>query len=442
MLKYYIEKLGCAKNSNDAELMGFALESKGFTYTDDYTKANFIIVNTCGFIESAKQEAIETILEFAEYKKEKKDFFLIVTGCLSQRYPDDIFNDIPEVDAVLGVYAFKELYETMDKLCKTKKRILKVNSEQTVVFDSSINRSERQSHIGEIKIADGCNNYCSYCVIPFIRGDYKSKRFESIIREAEELASLGVKELILIAQETTKYGVDLYSEYRLPQLLEKLSEIVNIEWIRIMYLNIWDISDKLIDVIKNSKKVCKYIDIPIQNISTPVIKAMNRRGTKEEVIEKIDWIREKIPEIVIRSTLITGFPGESQSQFEENLEFVKEARLERLGVFMYSDEEGTKAYEMKEKIPSEVKLQRRNELMLAQTDVSLMFNQSLVGRKYTVLIDGEDKEENVYIGRTYMSAPEIDGFVFIESGKKLNPGDMVEVLIKEASEYDLFGEII
>lgn len=440
MLKYYIEKLGCAKNSNDAELMGSVLESKGFKYTDDYKKANFIIVNTCGFIESAKKEAIDTILFYAELKKEKKDIFLIVTGCLSQRYPEDIFNDIPEVDAVLGVYAFKELYETMEKLFKEKKRILKVNQDQPVIFDSTISRSSRQQHVSEIKIADGCNNYCSYCVIPIIRGDYRSKRFESIISEAETLAERGVKELIVIAQETTKYGVDLYSQYRLSELLERLSEIVGIEWIRIMYLNIWDINEELIKVINENEKICKYFDIPIQNISSDIIKAMNRRGNKEEIIEKIRWLRENIPGLIIRSTLITGFPGETQKQFEENLEFIKEARLERLGVFMYSDEEGTRAYEMEPKVDKDTMQKRQNELMLAQSDVSLEFNQSLVGKRFKVLIDGND--DGVYVGRTYMSAPEIDGFVFVESKKELKPGDFVEVMIKEASEYDLFGEII
>ncbi len=439
MIKYFIESLGCAKNRIDAELMSSVLESRGFREAESPEHTDIAIINTCGFIDDAKKEAIDVILEYASLKKKRPAMRLIVTGCLAQRYPGDLYTEIPEIDVVSGVYSYNTIGSLLERLFHKEGRILDVQDKPRIIYDSAIKRNKR-SFSAELKIADGCNNYCSYCVIPYVRGEFHSKRMESVIEEAGELASTGTKEIILVAQETTKYGIDLYSSYRLPELIQKISDIPGIEWIRVMYLNMWDINDELIDLFNRNRKLLRYVDIPIQNINDSILKAMNRRGGRGEISSKIDELRERIPDICIRSTLITGFPGEDEAVFRENLDFIRDKKIDRLGIFMYSDEEGTKAYELPGKIDEDIMQERYDILMSEQAEISGEINSSFVDMVLTTLVEGKDGD--VYIGRTYRDAPDTDGYIFFESPEDLLPGDMVEVKVTGASEYDLSGVMI
>ncbi|MFA5479129.1 MAG: 30S ribosomal protein S12 methylthiotransferase RimO [Candidatus Muiribacteriota bacterium] len=442
MIKIYIEKLGCAKNNLDAELIESVLVDKKFKIVNNPLKSDVIIINTCTFIESAKKESIDVILEFVKLKMQKPQLKIIVSGCLSQRYSDELIKEIPELDGIIGVYGYEKIYSIIEQVFKGKTNVSDVNSNPRVIYDSNIKRITKTRYTAELKIADGCNNRCSYCVIPDVRGDYQSKRFEKCVEEAYELAQQGVKEIILIAQEITKYGVDLYSRYRLTELIESISEINGIEWIRLMYLSINDVDEKFLNFMKNNKKLLHYVDIPVQNVNSEILKKMNRQGSYDEITEKINEMRETIPDICIRSTLITGFPGETEEIFRENLKWVKTIKIDRLGVFKYSHEENTPAYELDGQIEEEIKDMRVEKLMLAQMEVSREINQKFIENEMNVLVEGF--ENNVYVGRTYRDAPEIDGYVFIENIKPENNikiGDIIKVKITSSGDYDLYGEL-
>lgn len=439
-MKILFISLGCDKNLVDSEEMLGMLRKEHFEFTDDETEADIIVINTCCFINDAKEESIETILQMAEYRKNGVCKALIVTGCLAQRYKDEIIKEIPEVDAVLGTSSYDsivdavktaleggryELYSSLDKLIvEEKDRVLTTGG-----------------YFAYLKIAEGCNKSCSYCIIPKIRGRYRSVPMEELISSAEQLVRGGAKELILVAQETTLYGVDLYGKKMLPELLKKLCEISGLVWIRLLYCYPEEITDELIEVIKSESKICKYIDMPIQHANDRILKLMGRRTDKEELTEKISKIRKEIPEIVIRTTLISGFPTETEEEHEELLDFVDEMEFDRLGVFTYSPEENTKAAEMQGQIPEEIKEKRRNEVMELQQDIVFEKGEAMIGKKVPVMIEGKLVDENVYIGRTYMDAPGVDGNIFVVTDEELLTGDFVKVLITGSKDYDLIGEI-
>lgn len=439
-MKILFISLGCDKNLVDSEEMLGMLRKEHFEFTDDETEADIIVINTCCFVNDAKEESIETILQMAEYRKNGVCKALIVTGCLAQRYKDEIIKEIPEVDAVLGTSSYDsivdavktaleggryELYSSLDKLIvEEKDRVLTTGG-----------------YFAYLKIAEGCNKSCSYCIIPKIRGRYRSVPMEELISSAEQLVRGGAKELILVAQETTLYGVDLYGKKMLPELLKKLCEISGLVWIRLLYCYPEEITDELIGVIKSESKICKYIDMPIQHANDRILKLMGRRTDKEELTEKISKIRKEIPEIVIRTTLISGFPTETEEEHEELLDFVDEMEFDRLGVFTYSPEENTKAAEMQGQIPEEIKEKRRNEVMELQQDIVFEKGEAMIGKKVPVMIEGKLVDENVYIGRTYMDAPGVDGNIFVVTDEELLTGDFVKVLITGSKDYDLIGEI-
>ncbi|MGM0608474.1 MAG: 30S ribosomal protein S12 methylthiotransferase RimO [Candidatus Muiribacteriota bacterium] len=439
MIKVFVQKLGCSKNDIDAEHVEYALEQKKFKITDNASEADIVIVNTCCFIESAKKESIQAILEHVKSKIIKKSLKIIVTGCLAQRYADDISYEIPEIDGLIGVYPADKIINVIEEVFKSEKQIKKVSDKPSVNFNSNLKRLNRKRFWAELKIADGCNNFCSYCIIPYIRGKYKSRSLKKCAQEAFELSLTGVKEIILIAQETTKYGVDLYSDYKLTQLLENISKIEKIKWIRIMYASIWDINEKIINLMKSNKKILPYFDIPLQNVNRDILKKMNRRGSEKEIVEKINWIRSQIPEICIRTTLITGFPGETEEIFNQNIEFLKKMKLDRVGVFKYSSEEGTKASELSNKLSDGIIQNRHEELMLTQLHISNSINKKFIKKTMEVLVEGF--ENDLYVGRSYRDAPEVDGFVFFE-GKNIKIGDFVQVKITDCNDYDLYGEQI
>lgn len=435
--------LGCDKNLVDSEeMLGILRQDKDINFTDDESEADVIIINTCCFVNDAKEESINTIIEMAEYRINGKCKSLIVTGCLAQRYKSEILKEIPEVDAVLGTASIDAILDTVNSL--------KENEDKVEVYsplDAPVSADKKRiittgGHYAFLKIAEGCNKCCSYCIIPSIRGKYRSVPMEQLVNKANELADNGVKELILVAQETTMYGVDLYGKKMLPELLEKLCKISGLYWIRILYCYPEEITSNLIEVIKNNDKICRYLDIPIQHSSNNVLKAMKRRTTEENLIETINNLRKEIPDIVLRTTLISGFPGETEQDHSILKEFVEEMRFDRLGVFAYSEEEGTKAAEMKNQIPQEIKESRRDELMAIQQDIAFEISENRIGNEYLVMIEGKIADENAYIGRTYMDAPGVDSNVFVTTDEELLTGDFVKVRITSAVEYDLIGEIV
>ncbi|MCK9224909.1 MAG: 30S ribosomal protein S12 methylthiotransferase RimO [Candidatus Muirbacterium halophilum] len=439
-MKIFVEKLGCGKNNIDAELIESKLAEENYKIVVEAEKADIIIVNTCGFIESAKKEAIEYIFKYVDLKEKKPNIKLIVTGCFSQRYSQDLLNDIPEIDGISGVYSYENILDIIKKVNLGKRYIEKITKKPIIKFIPNIKRNRENRFSAELKISDGCNNYCSYCAIPYIRGEYKSKKIEDCIKEAEELASYGVSEIILVGQETTKYGLDLYSKYRLCELIKKISDIDGIKWIRLMYCNLWEINDELLELMKGKNKLLPYIDVPIQNANDRILKLMNRKGNYKEIIEKINYIKKYIPKITIRSTLITGFPGETKEEFEHNVKFLENARLDRVGVFKYSHEYGTKAFEMEDNINNVEKERRFDILMSIQQKICYEKNRDFVGKELDVIVEGKDN--GFFIGRSYRDAPEIDGFVIISSDKKIQNGDFVKVNIKDFTEYDLIGELV
>ena len=432
--------LGCDKNLVDSEQMLGLLTQKGFTLTDDETQADVIVINTCCFIHDAKEESIQNILEMAEYRKSGSCKALMVTGCLAQRYKQEIIDEIEEVDAVIGTTAHDEIFDVIEKTLAGQKELDIQDVDRLVEIDAK-RVVTTGGHYAHLKIAEGCDKHCTYCIIPKIRGNYRSVPMERLLKEAQDLADQGVKELILVAQETTIYGTDLYGKKSLHILLKKLCEVKGIRWIRVLYCYPEEIYDELIETIRDEKKICHYLDLPIQHASDRILKRMGRRTTRAQLEEIIGKLRKEIPDIALRTTLITGFPGETQEDHEELMTFVDEMEFDRLGVFTYSQEEDTPAAAMEDQIDEEVKKDRQEELMELQQEVSLDKNEEKIGRTMLAMVEGYLSDENVYVARTYADAPGIDGYLFIDTAETLMSGDFAKVKITGALEYDLTGEL-
>lgn len=437
-MKILFISLGCDKNLADSEEMLGLLTAGGHEITDDETQADAIVINTCCFIKDAKEESVETILEMAEYKKTGSCHALIVTGCMAQRYQKEIIEEVPEVDAVLGTTSYGDIVKALEEAAAGN------HFEEFRDIDYLPDTGSKRvlttgGHFGYLKIAEGCDKHCTYCIIPKLRGKFRSVPMERLIAQAEDMAEQGVKELILVAQETTVYGKDLYGKKSLHILLKKLCEIRGIRWIRILYCYPEEIYDELIETIRDEKKICHYLDIPIQHASDRILKRMGRRTSKQELIDIIGKLRKEIPDIVLRTTLITGFPGETEEDHEELKEFVDEMEFDRLGVFTYSPEENTPAAEMADQVPEEVKEERRDELMELQQEISYDRGQDRIGQELLVMIEGKVADESAYIGRTYGDAPKVDGYIFVQTGELLMTGDFAKVRVTGALEYDLIG---
>lgn len=437
--KLGLVSLGCDKNRVDSEIMLGMLKNT-YEITEEPKEADIIIVNTCGFIESSKQESIDTILEMAEYKKDHNCKLLMATGCLTQRYGEELLKLMPELDIILGVNNYGFLDQYVEKFIKTRERIMAVD-----YLDSGINEGERILTTGfgqtaYLRISEGCSNHCTYCIIPKIRGTYRSRPMEKILEEAKTLAKGGVQEVIVVAQDTTRYGTDLYGKKALPELLRKLKEIEGIKWIRVLYLYPEEFTVELIEELKTNEKVVKYLDLPIQHISDGVLKRMARRTKKEDLLSLLRTLRHEIPDLVLRTSLIVGFPGETDEEFKELYDFVDEIEFDKLGVFTYSKEEGTAAALMKGQIRKDVKERRRNLIMARQQEVSRRILERKVGKTYEVLVEGMG--EDGYYGRSFEMAPEVDGMIIIKTQKDLMVGSFVDVKIIEALEYDLVGVLI
>lgn len=439
-MKILFVSLGCDKNLVDTEMMLGMLREKGYDFTDDETEADIVVVNTCCFIGDAKEESINTLLEMAQLRKEGKIRALLAAGCLAQRYREEIQKEIPEVDAILGTMAIEEIAETVEEVLagRSRNHYRDLNSAPAMFRDRVVTTG---GHFAYLKIAEGCNKRCTYCIIPKVRGDYRSVPMEELVAQAKKLAEGGVKELILVAQETTLYGVDLYGEKRLPVLLHELAGIKDIRWIRILYCYPEEITDELIEAIASEPKVCHYLDIPIQHAADNVLRRMGRRTNEEELRGRIEKLRERIPDICLRTTLISGFPGETQEDFEELYRFVNEMEFDRLGVFPYSQEEDTAAAEMPDQIAEEVKESRRDELMELQQAIAFDKAEEMVGKVLDVIIEGKVAEEDVYVARTYRDAPNVDGYLFLNTAASLMTGDFVKALVTDSNEYDLIGEV-
>lgn len=433
--------LGCDKNLVDSEVMLGLLRDKGYSLTNEEAEADIIVINTCCFIHDAKEESIQTILEMAEYKKLGRLKVLLVTGCLAQRYRSEILQEIPEVDAVLGTTATDKIVEEIEKALNGEKTECYADL-QALPLPETNRVNTTGGYFSYLKIAEGCDKHCTYCIIPSLRGNYRSIPMEHLIKEAQFLAEGGVKELTLIAQETTVYGVDLYGKKMLPELLERLCEIDGIEWIRLLYCYPEEITDELIETMKRQPKICHYLDMPIQHAADTVLKRMGRRTSHKELDDLIAKLRREIPDIALRTSLITGFPQETEEEHQELLEFVKTAGFERLGVFTYSKEENTAAARMKGQITKKVKVQRQKELMNLQQQISKKRGEEKVGKTLRVMIEGKLPEDDIFIGRSYMDAPNVDGFVFVHSKDSYLSGEFVDVKITQAKEYDLVGEAV
>lgn len=439
-MKILFISLGCDKNLVDTEVMLGLLNKRGYTFTDDETMADVIAINTCCFIGDAKEESINTILEMAEYKNSGKCKALVVAGCLAQRYKDEIQKEIPEVDAIVGTSSFDKIVDVIDSVLagKNENALLDVNRLPEVNNGRVVTTGGYYSYL---KIAEGCDKYCTYCIIPKVRGHYRSIPMEKIIESAKELVAKGVKEINLVAQETTLYGTDLYGKKSLPTLLRELCKIDGLYWIRILYCYPEEITQELVEVMKEEDKICNYLDLPIQHASDTILKKMGRKTNKAELKEKIAMLRKEIPDIVLRTTLIAGFPGETNEQHEEVLEFIDEMEFDRLGAFAYSPEEDTPAANMPDQIDEEVKEDRRDAIMELQQEIAIDKSYSRIGNTYLVMIEGKVANENAYVGRTYMDAPNVDGYIFVNTPEELMSGDFVYVKVTGAQEYDLIGEI-
>ena len=446
-IKLFCVSLGCDKNLVDTEKMLGVAGGLGVSFTDDETEADAILINTCCFIGDAKEESVNTILDMARYKEEGKCRALIVAGCLAQRYKQEIIDEIPEVDAILGTTSYEEIGNVLTRLfeengeekkaehisCFHDLKELPTQAEKRVMTTGG--------HYAFLKIAEGCDKRCTYCIIPYLRGPYRSVPMEQLLAEARELADNGVRELILVAQETTLYGKDLYGEKSLPKLLHELAQIPGIYWIRIQYCYPEEITDELIQTIKSEEKVCHYLDIPIQHASDRILRIMGRRTHKAELKERISTLRREIPDIALRTTFICGFPGETQEDHEELMEFVDEMEFERVGVFTYSAEEDTPAYSYPDQIPEKVKEERRADVMELQQEIAFEHCENMVGKVLDVMIEGKVADEPAYVGRTYMDAPNVDGLIFVNADEMLMSGDFVRVKVTGANEYDLIGEV-
>lgn len=440
-MNIFFVSLGCDKNLVDSEMMITSLRKNGFVLTDDIEDADVIVVNTCCFIGDAKEESINTLIEMGGYK-EGRCKLLVAAGCLAQRYHNEIKEDIPEVDLIVGTMGYEDLSEKINEALGGKGVLESLKDIDYLPTPLTDRDSMSGGYYAYLKIAEGCDKCCTYCVIPKVRGHYRSVPMDNLIAQAKHLVANGAKELILVAQETTLYGKDIYGEKSLPKLLEELSKIDELKWIRILYCYPEEITDELISAIKNLPKVCHYLDMPIQHGSDDVLRRMGRWTNREQIEKTVAKLREEIPDIALRTTLITGFPGETEDDFEQVKEFVKKMEFDRLGVFTYSREEDTPAAEMDGQIDEEVKEARRDEIMQIQQDIAFDKSNSRVGEIYEVMIEGRLPDERVYIARTYMDAPDVDGYVFIQSDYNLDSGDFVKVEVTRSDEYDLIAEII
>lgn len=442
-MKLLFISLGCDKNLVDSEFMIGRLTKEGITITDDETEADIIIVNSCCFINDAKEESIETILDMAKQKEIGNCKALIVTGCLAQRYQDEIFKEIPEVDAILGTNSYDAIYDAVVEVVEKHTKCFKnVNTLTGLPHIDAKRVLTTGGHYAHLKISEGCNKNCTYCIIPSIRGKYRSVPIEELVEQAKELVSLGVKELILVAQETTLYGIDLYGKKSLSVLLDELNKIEGLFWIRIMYCYPEEIDDELIDAIIRNKKVCHYLDLPIQHCNSEILRRMARRTNKEDIVSIVSHLRERIPDITLRTTLICGFPGETQEMHEELMEFINEFEFDRLGAFAYSPEEGSPAAEFEDQVDEELKAEWVSEVMELQEEIIIDKNETMKNQVLYAFIEGKVADENVYVGRTYRDAPNIDGYIFINSEHEFMTGDIVKVKVTGAYEYDLIGEVV
>lgn len=440
-MKLLFISLGCDKNLVDSEYMIGMLTKEGIELTDDEYEADIIIVNSCCFIGDAKEESINTILEMAEHKKDGNCKSLIVTGCLAQRYKNEIFEEIPEVDAILGTNSYDAIYEAVKETLLSKK-YSNLNTLEGIPKIDNKRLVTTGGHYAYLKIAEGCNKNCTYCVIPSIRGRYRSVPMEELVEQARELVDFGVKELILVAQETTLYGIDLYGEKSLHKLLDELNKILGLFWIRIMYCYPEEIYEELIDSMIRNTKVCHYLDLPIQHCNDDILRRMGRKTDKADIIRITSHLRERIPDITLRTSLICGFPGETQEAHEELMEFINEVEFDRLGAFTYSPEEGTPAAGFDNQVDEEIKSDWQAEVMELQEEVIFDKNETLVGKEFFAFIEGKVADENCYVGRTYRDAPNVDGYIFVNTPDELMTGDIVKVKVTGAYEYDLIGEIV
>ena len=440
MKKVLFISLGCDKNLTDSEEMLGMLVENGYEITNDETEAEVIVINTCAFIHDAKEESVNTILEMARYKEEGTCKALLVTGCLAQRYKEEIVGEIPEVDAVLGTASYDEIIKALNQVFSGES-FLEFKDINSLPKHSRKRVITTGGYFEYLKIAEGCDKHCTYCIIPKLRGNFRSIPMEQLLSQAEYLAEQGVRELILVAQETTVYGKDLYGEKSLHILLKKLCQIPGIQWIRVLYCYPEEIYPELIQTMKEEPKICHYLDLPIQHCSDRILKRMGRRTTKQELVDIVETLRREIPDIILRTTLITGFPGETQEDHEELMEFIDTMEFDRLGVFTYSPEEDTPAASMPEQIDEEVKLDRQAELMELQQEISLDKGNDKIGSVVEVMIEGKVADENAYVARTYGDAPNVDGYIFVNTDTELMSGDFARVHVTGALEYDLIGEL-
>ena len=441
-MKILFVSLGCDKNLVDTENMLGILKNKGFEFTDDEWEADIIAINTCCFIGEAKQESINTILEMAEHKKDARCKVLVVAGCLAHRYQDEIIKEIPEVDAFVGTSSYDKIADMINSVLEEKGISNFVEDANRMPMVEADRIVTTPGYYEYLKIAEGCDKHCTYCVIPKVRGSFRSFPIEYLVNQTKKLVEGGVKEIILVAQETTLYGVDLYGKKSLPKLLHNLGLIEGLEWIRILYCYPEEINDELIEAIKNEPKVCHYLDMPIQHASDNILKRMGRRTSKQELTDIVAKLRREIPDIALRTTLITGFPGETDVDHEEVMQFIDECEFDRLGVFTYSREEDTVAAQMPDQIDEEIKEKYRDELMQLQQEISADRSAAMIGRIVRVMIEGFIPEDNTYVGRSYKDAPNVDGLVFVECDRELMSGDFIDVKITGSTEYDLIGTIV
>lgn len=440
-MKILFISLGCDKNLVDTEVMLGMLASRGYEMTNDEQEADIIVINTCCFIHDAKEESIQNILEMAEYKKNGSAKALIVTGCMAERYRQEILDEIPEVDEVLGTTAYDRILDAVDAALAGQHEVMTADLD-VLPLPETKRLVTTGGHFAYLKIAEGCDKHCTYCIIPKIRGNFRSVPMERLLKEAQDLAEQGVKELILVAQETTLYGKDLYGEKSLPKLLRELCKISGIRWIRILYCYPEEITDELIQVMKEEPKICHYLDLPIQHANDTILKRMGRRTSKQELIDIVQKLRKEIPDICLRTTLITGFPGETQEQHEEVMEFIDTLEFDRLGAFTYSPEEDTPAATFEDQIDEEVKEDRQADIMELQQEIAFDKAEDMIGREVLVMIEGKVADENAYVGRTYRDAPNVDGLIFINTDVELISGDFAKVKVTGALDYDLIGELI
>ena len=440
-MKILFISLGCDKNLVDTEVMLGMLASRGYEMTNDEQEADIIVINTCCFIHDAKEESIQNILEMAEYKKNGSAKALIVTGCMAERYRQEILDEIPEVDEVLGTTAYDRILDAVDAALAGQHEVMTADLDALPLPETK-RLVTTGGHFAYLKIAEGCDKHCTYCIIPKIRGNFRSVPMERLLKEAQDLAEQGVKELILVAQETTLYGKDLYGEKSLPKLLRELCKISGIRWIRILYCYPEGITDELIQVMKEEPKICHYLDLPIQHANDTILKRMGRRTSKQELIDIVQKLRKEIPDICLRTTLITGFPGETQEQHEEVMEFIDTLEFDRLGAFTYSPEEDTPAATFEDQIDEEVKEDRQADIMELQQEIAFDKAEDMIGREVLVMIEGKVADENAYVGRTYRDAPNVDGLIFINTDVELISGDFAKVKVTGALDYDLIGELM